>query len=110
MKYPTREDITKALRALLRRHGKLSADTACSLLADWFSLSDAQRTMTRDEYYGDGSSGSLWSNLVQWARADLRALGELSLSPRGVWELSDAGRISADIDALIAEAHEKSSL
>lgn len=103
MNYPTRCEVTKALRALLSKYGALRSDAACSLLADHFSLSEEQKNKTRDEHYGDGRPGTLWANLVQWARADLKYFGELALSSRGVWMLNEAGRLSAEIDVLIAE-------
>jgi hypothetical protein len=57
---------------------------------------DDWRTIPQEQLIELVSTEPQWQNEIRWARNDLRKLGYLDMSaPRGVWRLTDAGRLAA---------------
>jgi hypothetical protein len=87
------------LSELLRRGGAArpsdedaSGYDVYEALSRYFNLSDADQSM---RIYENGKARPKWQNMVRWARNDLRKLGLLDSTRRGVWALTDAGAVQA---------------
>ena len=78
MPFPEYQDIEDPLLCeIFSNGGKVRASDTYKPLADYFSLTDAERKMTRDEVHHDGRDELHWNNMVQWARRKLNDRGYL---------------------------------
>jgi len=97
--YPEYQDIEDPLLCFIYQNGganyQVHASDTYGPLADYFSLSQWERTRSRDETHSDGRDEPLWNNMVQWARRKLKDKGYLAPSPRGTWRLSEEGILAA---------------
>ena len=95
MSLPDYTAMADALLALIVLQGgpeyAITSQDAYRPLADYFGLSERQRTRTRP----DGRSGTEWENRVQWTRQKLINAGLLDGSVRGVWRLTGKGARAA---------------
>lgn len=97
MPFPEYQDIEDPLLCeIYIRGGKVRASETYKPLADYFSLTDAERRMTRDEVHHDGRDELHWNNMVQWARRKLKAQGYLASAGHGIWQLSAEGMQAAE--------------
>lgn len=101
--FPRSTEVEHPLLVLIYFEGRareLTSKQCYGPLADFFDLSQAERTELRPEK----GKGKLWDNHVQNARDALAASGLLHRpgdgAPRGVWRLTDRGRTEAERLAL----------
>jgi restriction endonuclease Mrr len=91
MDLPNHPDVERALLTLLASHDHpVRPLNVYGQLADRFKLTTEQmkvRRTDRDE--------PLWNNRVQWARNRLVQHGLMKKGPRGLWSLTDLGRVTA---------------
>ncbi|MBS0504799.1 MAG: ATP-grasp domain-containing protein [Proteobacteria bacterium] len=91
---PSQDDVEIKLLKLMRERGTPQAPSDIyDPLASLFSLSSEQRNAVLPS---DGRNA--WENRVQWARNELAKKGLISREQRGVWELTDDGRLASDHD------------
>jgi len=83
-----REVIRRGGRALPSSHDD-HGRTVYFALADHFGLTMEER---EEKFLDEGRPRSKWENMVRWARRKLAEKGHLASSPRGVWQITDAGR------------------
>ena len=98
MSYPTSDQIRDALHSLIYFRGRsdfrIESSDAYQPLADHFQLTEQERKQPRESE--KNISRPQWNNMIQWARNDLNKAGYLSSnSPRGIWQLSNSGVITA---------------
>ena len=97
MAYPTGREISEALLLFILDNGGASrqvpSDRTYTPLADLFKLTQAERTISRDQYYGhsDGRDEPAWNNMVQYARRQLANQHLLDRSRTGHWKPNEAG-------------------
>ena len=86
--FPQYSEIEEALLLLIYSKPKHQVKSSLTYgpLADEFELSVSERDIPTN----DGLRPK-WNNMVQWARNELLKKGYLNNSPRGIWQLSDAG-------------------
>lgn len=106
--FPLRDFIKLELQILIHLRGgplqQMRSSDVYAPLAERFNLDEEARLLTRDEYYGDGNSGSAWANLVQYARRDLVDDGCFDpYAPHGIWRLTPKGAEEARILVSIRE-------
>ena len=81
-------------------HAAIDSAFAYAPLADYFELSEADRTLTRNAYYtNDPKTGHAWDNEVQLAAKELKADGYLVRTVRSgrvIWNLTPNGVVRAD--------------
>src|SRR4051812_19603318 len=81
-------------------HAAIDSAFAYAPLADYFELSEADRTLSRNAYYtNDPKPGSAWDNEVQWAAKELKNDGYVVRTVRSgriIWSLTPNGVIRAD--------------
>lgn len=81
-------------------HAAIDSAFAYAPLADYFELSEADRTLTRNAYYtNDAKTGHAWDNEVQLAAKELKADGYLVRTVRSgrvIWSLTPNGVVRAD--------------
>lgn len=91
MTFPKQDDIDEPLLILLfQRGGKehtLRAGETYRPLADFFTLSDAERTSPRPK-----NQGPMWNSWVMMAKEQLKKHGYVVSVAQGQWRLTDAGR------------------
>jgi predicted type IV restriction endonuclease len=83
------------LRAILKRGGKvetrLQGTEIGEELAEAFSLSESQRTTPMP-----GRRETVWGNRIRWTRMRLVKRGDLDGSQRGLWAITEQGRLRAE--------------
>lgn len=99
MSFPEYADLEKPLLCYIYFHGgsnyRVETGSTYRPLANYFGLSTSERLQTVSDIDPDLK----WNNMVRWARNSLRKHGYLADSPRGVWQLSDAGVMAAQLCA-----------
>jgi restriction system protein len=89
MPFPSQRDLEIPLLRLLESHGgEAKPKQLYEPLAVQFHLTPEER---RERLESTGSNK--WENDVQWVRQRLVAVGQIDPSIRGVWKLTDAGRL-----------------
>ena len=97
MPFPEYQDIEDPLLCeIYSSGGSVRARDTYKPLADYFSLTPAERRMTRDEVHHDGKDEPHWNNMVQWARRKLKERGYLAHAGFGIWQLSEEGVRAAE--------------
>ncbi|HUU09133.1 MAG TPA: winged helix-turn-helix domain-containing protein [Phycisphaerae bacterium] len=95
MAFPEYIDLADALLSFVFLNGgedkEVAASSTYEPLADFFALTDAQRTVQRP----DGRAESFWHNRVQWARQRLINQGYMERRRHGWWGLTPAGELRA---------------
>lgn len=91
MDFPRQADIEIPLLAEIDKlGGEAKPKDLYDRLAIHFGLSDAQKQKT----LGPNDKRNKWRNIVQWTRSNLvHRKGELAVSERGTWRITDAGKI-----------------
>ena len=91
------------LRELARRGGqskpsdKRMGKSIYDALADYFKLTEAD--LDREVFESTNETyRSKWKNMVRFARKDLVKKGLIDNSERGVWRLTESGRIEAGLN------------
>ena len=102
MAFPKQKDVEVPLLLVLDRLGGSAApQEVYPKVATFFPLLTEE---DQEERLPSSSSARKWWNLVQWARQTLVGRGELDGSTRGVWAITEAGRVRVQQDG-----HEGSS-
>lgn len=95
MPYPSYDELELPLLKLIFEHGgirhEIRATDAYEPLADYFGLTESERSQSRDTVLTDGRTEPFWNNMVQWARRKLNERGYLAPASRGFWRLSEIG-------------------
>lgn len=96
MSFPEYQEIEEPLLSYIYFNGgdsfSVKSNQTYLPLADYFSLSDIERKITRHEAHGDGRNEALWNNMVQWARRKLNSKGYLEKKAGyRIWKLSNDG-------------------
>ncbi|MCA7927389.1 HNH endonuclease [Burkholderia cenocepacia] len=94
MPYPSRDELELSLLKLIFDHGEeyeMRAVDTYGPLADYFGLSELERTQTRQAVLADERAEPYWNNMVQWARRRLNERDYLAPARRGRWRLSKTG-------------------
>lgn len=102
--FPTYKDIrTPLLAEILVRGGvcsprdeDLSGRNVYDKLADYFGLTLLDREATTAPPQPNQKPENKWENMVRWARNDLKKLGLLGGSVRGIWDLTIDGQNQAE--------------
>ncbi len=90
MPFPKQKDVALPLLiALADRGGQARPRDVYGSVADYFGLSESEREQRLDST----PSVRKWWNLVQWVRQHLVEQGEIDGSTRGIWKITDKGRL-----------------
>ena len=95
MNIPHQTEIEQPLLIFIYLNGgeqySVKAISTYEPLANYFKLSDSDRSLTRNDVYKDGRTESYWHNQVQYARNRLSESNYLRKSAHGIWQLSRLG-------------------
>ena len=104
MAYPMRDRSYERRAALLClihfRGGQMQSDATYAPLAEFFNLTNGERTRVIE----DGTNRSYWDNLVQNSRQHLVRDGYLRRGPQAIWRLTPKGEAYAKT---LAPAYER---
>jgi len=105
MPFPNRPEVREALLAYIYLNGgiecEVKAKDAYNALADYFELSETDKTISRNEKYGDSRREAAWNNHLQYVRRDLVDVGYIEKkASRGRWKLSANGMLAARKEAI----------
>jgi 5-methylcytosine-specific restriction protein A len=95
MPYPHHSELELPLLKLLFEQGggqhEIRAIDTYGPLADYFHLTEHERSRSRDSVLADGRMEPYWNNMVQFARRKLKERGFLAPASHGFWRLSEIG-------------------
>lgn len=94
VEYPYFASIADPLLVFIYENGgekyEIKAKNAYEPLANYFQLTETQKTRTENDIYDNGRNGIYWKSLVQRAKESL-LLSHIMPGPKGIWSLTKSG-------------------